>query len=352
MKIHLAGIQSGFFPSSNIKYKITINGNINRNGNLSVTGSGKLTIKDTLIIYGDLYVGEENELTIEDNAILIVFGNLHLDEEAKVKANDYFIVTGNIIRSGDHDEGSFKSNDNPVKVFIGGSIPSNITNNNSRYTALNCSNPPTLPYLNSTCSYGNILDLLEDPIYSFYKTLCPATTPATISASGPTSFCEGGNVLLTASSGIAFSWSNGANTQSIEVLTSGTFTVNTINSIGCQSTISNATDILVHPLPSKPIINSSGPLSFCEGASVTLSTENGSKYSWSNGGTSQSINVSISDSFKVMVTDEHGCISPESNRVITSVLPTPPKPTVSLSGPSTLCEGESIILTSSPEKSW
>src|SRR6185369_9528800 len=52
----------------------------------------------------------------------------------------------------------------------------------------------------------------------------PVATP-TISASGPTTFCAGGEVTLTASAGSSYLWSNGATTQSITVLASGNYSV-------------------------------------------------------------------------------------------------------------------------------
>jgi len=47
----------------------------------------------------------------------------------------------------------------------------------------------------------------------------------TITASGPTTFCIGGSVTLTSSAGTSYLWSTGATTQSINVTTSGSYTV-------------------------------------------------------------------------------------------------------------------------------
>ena len=51
---------------------------------------------------------------------------------------------------------------------------------------------------------------------------------ATISANGPTTFCAGGSVLLTASAASSYSWSTGETTQSITVTTSGSYTVEAV----------------------------------------------------------------------------------------------------------------------------
>jgi len=67
-------------------------------------------------------------------------------------------------------------------------------------------------------------------------TLYPAPTVPTISASGPTRFCSGGNVTLTASSAASYRWSTGATTQSILVTDTGNYTVTTTNGDGCEAT--------------------------------------------------------------------------------------------------------------------
>jgi hypothetical protein len=68
-------------------------------------------------------------------------------------------------------------------------------------------------------------------------------TPVTITADGPTVFCEGGDVTLTATAGSSYSWSNGASTQSITVNNSGAFTVTVTDANSCSnvSTLVNVT---------------------------------------------------------------------------------------------------------------
>jgi len=54
-------------------------------------------------------------------------------------------------------------------------------------------------------------------------TLSGSTGGGTISAGGPTNFCLGNSVVLTANSGSNYFWSNGASTQSITVTSSGNY---------------------------------------------------------------------------------------------------------------------------------
>ena len=82
-----------------------------------------------------------------------------------------------------------------------------------------------------------------------------AITP-TISASGPTTFCEGGSVTLTSSAATGNVWSNGATTQSIVVSTSGSYSVTA--SQGTCSASSSATGVTVNPSPSLFTISGGG----------------------------------------------------------------------------------------------
>src|SRR5207249_4956521 len=71
---------------------------------------------------------------------------------------------------------------------------------------------------------------------------------ATITAGGSTTFCQGGSVLLTASAGTSYLWSNGATTQAITVSSSGNYSVAVTNSNNCSAT-SATTLITVNLLP-------------------------------------------------------------------------------------------------------
>jgi hypothetical protein len=71
----------------------------------------------------------------------------------------------------------------------------------------------------------------------------------TITAQGPTTFCLGGSVVLTASSGSTYLWSNGAATQSITVSTAGDYSVQVTNSFGCLSPASLSVTITTTPQP-------------------------------------------------------------------------------------------------------
>ncbi len=74
------------------------------------------------------------------------------------------------------------------------------------------------------------------------------TKPVITSASA-TTFCLGGNVVLSAPAGFAsYLWSNGATTETITVTTAGSFTVTVTNARGCVSA-SDAVAVVVNPTP-------------------------------------------------------------------------------------------------------
>jgi gliding motility-associated-like protein len=336
-------------PQTNINgYNITINGYITVNGSLSFIGAPtNLIINDTLVIKGDLFLDDNHDLTINNNGILIVRGNLSMHNHSEIIANGYLIITGYIDKHGPNHEGSLTSNDNPVKVFVGGPIfPGDLTHNEPNYPALNCSAPITTRYPHSNCSYGDMTDLINDPIYPFFQSTCTITTP-TITAGGPTTFCTGGSVNLTSSAGTTYIWSNGATTQSINVTASGTYTVKVTNASGCLSAASAAIIVTVNALPATPTITAGGPTTFCAGGSVTLTSSPEATYLWSNGATTQSINITTAGSYSVRVKNASGCQSAASVATIVTVNALPATPTITAGGPITFCSGGSVTLTSS-----
>jgi len=340
-------------PQTNINpYDITINGYITVNGSLSFSGTSDLIINDTLVIIGDLSLEDNCDLTINNNGIIIVRGNLHMHNHSNIIANGYLIITGGIDKHGPNNEGSVTSNDNPVKVFVGGTIsPGDLTDNEPDYPALNCTAPITIRYAHSSCSYGDMTDIITDPIYSFFQSTCIMAIP-TITAGGPTTFCTGGSVTLTSSAGTSYLWSNAATTASINITTAGSYTVKVTNSSGCQSAASAAKAVTVNALPATPTITAGGPTTFCDGGSVTLSSSAGSNYLWSNGETTASINITTSGSYTVQVTNVSGCQSALSAATVVTVNDVPATPTITAGGPTTFCAGGSVTLTSSAGTSY
>ena len=95
-----------------------------------------------------------------------------------------------------------------------------------------------------------------------------------------------------------------------------------------------------------PTISADKSTTFCQGGSVTLMSSAAATYLWSTGATTQSITVNSSGSYTVTTTNANNCTGTSSPLVVT-VNPLPAIPTISAGGPTTLCQGESVTLTSS-----
>lgn len=166
----------------------------------------------------------------------------------------------------------------------------------------------------------------------------------TITANGPIEFCEGGSVTLTSSTADSYTWSpNGEITQSITVSASGSYSVSVVDQNGCSGQSASSIEVVVFE-PDTVIITANGATEFCEGGELTLTASAGSNYVWSpNGQNTQSITVTATGSYTVTVTDANGCDAVSASVDVTVF--DNPNPTITLSGPSTFCEGDSVVLT-------
>lgn len=115
------------------------------------------------------------------------------------------------------------------------------------------------------------------------------TISCTITASGPTTFCQGGSVILTAThTGTSQQWKRngvnlpGATSTLLSVNTTGLYTCTAYSD--CDTVTATEINVLVNKNP-KAIVSAGGPTSFCVGGSVTL-TETpsaGCTYQWYKG---------------------------------------------------------------------
>lgn len=113
----------------------------------------------------------------------------------------------------------------------------------------------------------------------------------TITALGPTTFCEPGTVTLSATyTGTSIQWKrNGTNIAGATSATyvanqSGTYRAETTNA--CNSDLSEGIDVTVNKKPAATI-TAAGATTFCAGGSVTLNVTpvTGADYQWYNGAT-------------------------------------------------------------------
>jgi uncharacterized repeat protein (TIGR02543 family) len=174
----------------------------------------------------------------------------------------------------------------------------------------------------------------------------------TITAGSATTLCSGSSVVLTASVGSSYLWSNGATTQSITASTSGNYTVQVTNASGCQSPASAVTVVTVGTSPTASI---SGNTSFCTGGNTVLTSTatagSGtiSSYQWQVGGvnvasagTSATYTATAAGSYTVTVTNSNGCSFTSAAYVVSANA----LPSASISGNTSFCTGGNTVLTS------
>ena len=187
-------------------------------------------------------------------------------------------------------------------------------------------------------------------------TILTCTVPTAPTATGA-SRCGQGSVLLTASGASGsqvYQWYDDAVSSTI-LFTGASFSTPIISatrnyfvSIFDPGTLCESGRTAVTAttnFATKPVVNPSGTLSFCEGNSVILSAQSGfTHYLWSNGETTRQILVSTNGNYSVQAGDAT-CLSPASDTVKVSIQIAPPKPSVSVTGNTTICGTGSVDLS-------
>ena len=192
--------------------------------------------------------------------------------------------------------------------------------------------------------------LTQREITALYTGTPLCTNPtATITPQGATTFCQGGFVNLNATTGTnyTYQWYNngqviaGATSSTYQATSTGNFTVKI--SDGTCNTTSSPVSVLVNQIPSN-LVNASGNTTFCAGGNVTLYVLGTGTYLWSNGATTQSINVAQSGDYSVIVSN-NGCTSTSANTKVT-VNPIP-SASITPQGNTTFCQGGFVNLVAS-----
>ena len=148
--------------------------------------------------------------------------------------------------------------------------------------------------------------------------------------------CKGSTISIAASGGSTYVWNPGGSTSSSILVTpsvNSDYIVTGTNGNGCQ-----ATDTVHVTVNNSPIVNIPTTL-VCTGFSSTLDAGNpGSTYQWSTGDNTQTIAVTDSGTYSVLVTNSYGC-SALGNTYVTlggTFSPTPVN--------TSLCAGQSVTL--------
>ncbi|MBA2610624.1 MAG: gliding motility-associated C-terminal domain-containing protein [Bacteroidetes bacterium] len=155
--------------------------------------------------------------------------------------------------------------------------------------------------------------------------------------------CSGQSATLTAGPAPTYTWSTGANTQSVSVNPAVT-TIYTINATigGCIS--SNTSTVTVNATPTLAIVNTT----VCTGQTGTISASGATNYTWSTGSNSSSISATPATTTTYTVTGANGtCTSSATASIsvgaIGSIIVN--SPTICIGQTATLIAGAAVSYT-------
>ena len=178
------------------------------------------------------------------------------------------------------------------------------------------------------------------------------------SVSGPVTYRFTPGFNCSGSAGMSYAWlpatqltnANTANPNVTSLTANTTYTVTATSSSGCSAT--KTISLTVFPQPAAPTISANGPLSFCPGGNVILTSSSPSNNHWSTGETSVSINVNSSQAI-TLYTTAGLCASQISSSTIVRYDTIQPLITI-LGGGASLCGGtRDLIADGSPQYvSW
>ncbi len=164
-------------------------------------------------------------------------------------------------------------------------------------------------------------------------------TPPVVNIDGNLQFCSGFSTTLTATSGLSnYEWSTGANSESIDADSPGSYSVTVTDADGCTNEATVTVSELSELMPE--II---GNLDICPGGveNVTLTLSGSFEiYDWGSGpGTDNSLTVNTAGTYSVTVTDANGC---SGNTTVTIVENTVDE--ITITGGPTFCAGTTLDL--------
>ena len=213
---------------------------------------------------------------------------------------------------------------------------------------LSSPHPPGYTYAWSTGSSAPTITVNTSGVYWLiaYDSVCTSrdTIVVTVNQFPPvdlgndTSLCTGLSLPLSSMDAYvapSYTWSTGAHTASINVTTSGTYSLS-VTVGGC--TTGGAINVSFKPLP---VVNLGPDAAICNDQPLILSSPQpaGAQYLWNTGSTSSSITIAQAGTYGVFVTVD-GCSASDSIVITDGV-----SPSVNLGRDTTVCIGSTIQLS-------
>ncbi len=290
------------------------------NGSIKITGSGSGTINWTGTATGSA-TGITLPYTISslgagNYSITLTSSNACVSNVVTTQLNDPATTTPTISASG------------PLTFCSGGSVTltSSAATGNTWSTGATTKSITVSSTGNYTVSIGSGVCKATSTTTAVTVNPTPAISAGTLT--DPT-VCgaTNGSIKITGTGSGTINWTGAATGSAtgitlpytISSLGAGTYSVTLTSASGCIS--NTITPQLNNPAAVTPTISASGPLTFCSGGSVTLTSSAATGNTWSTGATTQSITVSSTGNYTVSIGS--GVCKATSTTTTVTVNPTP-----------------------------
>lgn len=175
-------------------------------------------------------------------------------------------------------------------------------------------------------------------------------------ASNDVTICDGSSTTISVSGASTYSWNSGLGSGASHTLspnTSTTYIVTGTGANGCTNT--DQVVVNVNPLPNINVASHTDPSACATSTgSIEIGGSGNGDVSWSGTANGNANNVNLpytitglaAGSYNIEITDANGCVSNLVSQSLTDPS-APADPIVTASGPLTICDGDSVVLSSS-----
>ena len=158
--------------------------------------------------------------------------------------------------------------------------------------------------------------------------------PPSVSLSGDSTICQGETSIITASGDAPFTWQDNSTSTTFSATSGGLIYASVVNACGTDTAFMNIT---ITGTP--PTAQITGDTTICDNTPTTLTASGGDDYLWQDGTTSITYSTLAQSGYVVV---SNGCGSDTAHY---NVVDMGTSPSVSLTGDSTICQGETTIIT-------
>jgi|GEM_PF-1558983 len=230
-----------------------------------------------------------------------------------------------------------------TSAAMGGSIGGTAMNgiwSGGAGTWSNASDPANATYTAALTESGNItltLTAMDASCSATDTKVIEVHTPPAVNLGADASYCAGStfNTTLDAGTGVDYLWSDNSMNQTLTVTSSGTYSVIVTDANGCEGK-----DTIVITQNALPVINLGPDAAICTGSTLTLDAGAGVDYLWSDNSTNQTLTISSSGMYSVIVTDANSCEGKDTIVITENALPV-----VDLGPDASYCAGSTFNMT-------